>query len=282
MKVNYLFPVFQNDNAKNFFKNFCKTNFFKKHENYKLIFCCLKDDKNLKYLKEQSKNNKKIKILIFDKNFTYNDAFDASVQFFDGDIVLLGDLKIEKIDFVFEKCLEKHKSGAQVVHIVKKHTGIKDFFTTLSSKIYNFFIKIFTNKRDRLNIISLGLIDKNIIDLFKVLPQKRCFLKNTKDLMGFETRSVYVSSKTITYKPNFRVISDSLKTVLTNSIFFLLSLVLLIVLNCVLNVSTFVNVLLISMLFINLVLISLFLPKHIFDVRNFKTKKVDYKIKEIN
>lgn len=283
MKINYLFPVFKNNNCNEFLEKFLNSRFFNTYKDYKIIFCCSKlNNSNLKYLKNKCKENKKIKLLIFDKDFTYNDAFDEATKIFDGDVVLLGDLEIEKIDVVFEKCLEKHKNGANVVHVVKKHKGFKGFIANFLGRAYNFFIKIFTNKRDRLNIISLGLIDKNLIELFKVLPKKRCFLKNTKNLLGFESRTVYVSSSTKTYNLNFKKMSGSLKTVLISAGCCALALLLIILLNALLSVFAFVNIVLIGIILISLILISLFLPKHIFDVRNFKTKKEIFDIKEIN
>ena len=283
MRVNYLFPVFKDDNVKGVLEDFLKSDFFKKYEDYKFVFCCNKDDKeNLKYLKNKSKLNKKYKIIVFDKSFSYNDAFDESITFLDGDIVLLGDFKIQKIDVVFERCLEKYKKGASIVHVVKKREGFKGFFVNLVQSCYNFFIKIFTNKKDRLNITSLGLLNKDVVDLLKVLPKKRCFLKNTKDLMGFESRTIYVSSKTLTYKPNFKTKTGSLITSLVSAGVFGVTLICLVLLNCFLVLPTFVNIIFIILAFVCLVLVCMLLPKHFFDIRNFKTKNISYEIKEIN
>ena len=38
--------------------------------------------------------------------------------------------------------------------------------------VINFFIKIFTNKKDRLNVVSLGLIDKEVVELLNGLKDR--------------------------------------------------------------------------------------------------------------
>ena len=195
---------------------------------------------------------------------------------------MLGDCKIEKIDVVFNKCLEKQKQGANIVHVVKRFYKFKGFITNVLYGVYNFFVKIFTNKKDRLNLVSLGLIDKDVLDLLKELPRKRCFLKNTKNLFGFETRSIYIEGNTKTYRPNYKEKTTSIKITYTASIIFCLSLVLMVVLNCLLKIPTIINVLLSFVILAGIILMAIFLPKHFFDVRNFPSKNVEYKIKIIN
>ena len=279
MRINYFFPIFKNDDAKACIERFFKTENFKKHKDYKMVFCCHEQDKtNLKYLKEIK--NKNVEVLALNEQFSYNDAFNNAIEHFDGDVVLLGDCKIEKIDVVFEKCLEKNKQGASVVHVVKRYRGFKSFLYGLFHPIYNFFVKIFTNKKDRLNAVSLGLIDKDVIDVLKTLPKKRCFLKNTKDLLGFDTRTIYIDGRTTLYALNYKEKTASLTTAKIATGVNVISLLLIILLNCFLKLPIAINIVLGVMLFSSIVVIALFLPKHFFDVRNFPSKKV-FKVKEI-
>ena len=107
MKVNYFFPVFEEDNVKEFLKNFFKTDTFLQNKDFKMVFVCNKEDKkNHDFLVKEAKKNKDYKVLVFNKNFSYNEAFYYATNYFDGDVVLLGDLKLAKIDLVFAKCLQ--------------------------------------------------------------------------------------------------------------------------------------------------------------------------------
>lgn len=270
MKIDYFFPIFKDDDTKTFLINFVKSSFFKEHANYNMFFVVENSDKkNLEFLSGEALRHPEYKILITDKEFSYNDAFSLAIKHFKGDVVLLGDLKLARNDLIFENCLAKNQKNASVVHVVKKRTGFKGFWFNLVAKIYNFFIKIFTNKKDRLNITSLGLIDKNIVELLQVLPNKRCFLKNTKNLKGFETRTIYVNSNTKVYKPNFKQKTTSLVTFGVSMCIFWLTMFFTILTNVLVPYTPpIVNILFVFIIFASLILCSLTLPKHFFDCRN--------------
>lgn len=284
MKIEYFFPVFKEDNIKEYLSNFKKTDFFKNNKDYKFLFVCFKEDKtNLEYLSKEALKNENYKILVSDKEFTYNDAFSFSINHFKADVVLLGDTKISRLDLVFEKCLEKYDKKASVVHIIKKHTGFRGFWKNLSLKIYNFFIKIFTGKKDRCNVISLGLIDKNVMDVLKVLPHKNCFLKNTKSLKGFETRSIYIDAKTKTYKLNFKQKTGFLIGTCVSLGLSVLLIALQILLNVLIKDSLVVyNIIGTIVALVALTTTSILFPKHIFDIRNRENRKKEFNIEEIN
>lgn len=303
MNIDYFFPVFAEDDAQKFFTKFFKSKFYQKYNSVtnktskkddknsgekqeknesKVFFVCQKDDaKNLEYLSKQALIHPEYKVFVVDKNFSYNDAFSIALNYFKGDFVLLGDMKISKLDLVFEKCLQK-KEKCSVVHVIKKRTGFKGFFKNLFIKFYNFFIKLFTGKKDRFNVVSLGLIDKNIIELLQVLPTKSCYLKNTKELKGFETRSIYIDSKTKTYKKSYATKTSSLVTVISSFCVFIGLTLAIILLNIFLAVLPIVNILLAMSMFSCIVLCLLFLPKHVFDIRNSSNKISNFEVKEIN
>ena len=275
MKINYFFPVFDGDNFKEYFSNFKKSAFYKKWDNFKVFFVCNKNNKkNLEYLEEECKNNKNCDLIVLNENFTYNNAFYKTLNKFDGDILFLGDTNIFKIDIIFEKCFEKYEKQASVVHIVKKHSPFKSFFINIAKGVYNFFIKLFTNKTDRLNIISLGLIDKNILDILKTLPNKCCFLKNTKNLLGFETRTVYIPPQTKTYKPKFKEKTWALKLFIISCCFTFCVSLLLILLNCFIKNIMVYNIIGLIIVFLSLSSAIISLPKHIFDIRNYTSKNI--------
>lgn len=284
MKIEYFFPVFKEDNIKEYLSNFKKTDFFKKNKDFKFLFVCHKEDKiNLEYLSKEALKNENYKILVSDKYFTYNDAFSFSVGHFKADVVLLGDTKISRIDLVFEKCLEKYNKKANVVHIIKKHTGVKGFLKNLALKIYNFFIQIFTGKKDRCNIISMGLIDKDVIDILKVLPHKHCFLKNTKSLKGFESRTIYIDAKTKTYKLNYKQTTGFLIGTYVSLALSLLLIALQILLNILIKDGLVVyNIINTIVVLVSLTTTAILFPKHIFDIRNRENRKKEFNIEEIN
>lgn len=283
MNIDCFFPVYKKDDIKKYLTNFKASQFFKNNSNINLIFVCeTSDENNLKILKQEIKANKKSVLLTLNKTFTYNDAFKYAIDYFNADVVMLGDTSVGKIDLVFEKCLDKYKKNASVVHIVKKQTKFKKFFQTIIHSIYNFFIKVFTDKTDRLNVISLGLIDKNVLDVLKTLPNKCCFLKNTKNLLGFETRTIYIPPKTETYKLNFKIKTSSLVTAIVSGVLNIAFIIMLIMLNCfVPNGRAIYNIIVALFIIFSLSIFTTTLPKHFFDIRNYWNREETLELKEI-
>lgn len=270
MKIDYFFPVFKEDDAKIFLTSFVKTNFFAQHKDFNMYFVVeSKDKNNLDYLSSEAIRHPEYKVIVANREFSYNDAFSLAVEHFKGEAVLLGDMKLARNDLIFENCIQKKQKNASVVHVVKKRTGFKGFWFNLWAKVYNFFIKIYTGKRDRFNVISLGLIDKNIVELLQVLPNKRCFVKNTKDLKGFETRTIYISPKTKLYKTNYKKKTNALITFFVSMGVFFLSLFTTILTNSLVPyLPPIVNILFVFVIFASLILCAMNLPKHFFDCRN--------------
>lgn len=281
MKINYFFPFFKEDDAGKCLESFTKSNFYNENKNDAcFIFVCKKDDDNNKnFLSNFVTENDKL--LFLDKDFTYNDAFYYSVKYFDADIVLLADAKIKKLDVVFSKSLEKYNKGASIVHFVKRPSKFKGFFIKIFHYLYNMMIKIFTGKKDRLNVISLGLIDKDVIDLLKEIPNKCCFLKNTKELYGFKSRSIYIDDKTKTYKLKFSKLTTFLKTVLwflgISAGLIIIQILLNIFIKPNLDVYNIINVLVVTVLVLSSLIA---LPKHFFDIRNRENVYENLKLTE--
>ena len=274
MKTTYFFPIFRDDDAKTFFEYFLKSDFYLDHEAQSII-CVVNagDENNLNVLKQLSIAEPKIKTFLAEKEFSFNSAFRSSLEYFDGDVVLLGDLKIQNLSLLFQKCLEKHLKGAKIVQINKHYAGIKGFFVRILQSIYKFFTRLFTSKTDECNIESLGLLDREFVDIIKTLPHKCCFLKNTQDHYEIPCGNIIVDSKVPCHKTNLKKPTFALKTTIVSSCLFALNIVLLIALNLVIKGLFVTNILLILLEFIFAILIVVTIPKHVFDCRNIVYEK---------
>lgn len=263
MKIDILFQV--DNNSNDFFNAFFSSNFFKTTTNATYYFY-VKEGVMLDFLKDVPF---KYKVRKSKDIFNINDAFlDYLKQNSSCDVLLLGDTKVANLGKLFEKCLEKNKEGANIVHIKERKKKLKGFFATIIEKFVNFFLSLYTNKKDKFNIPTLGLLDKNILDILRVLPHKACFLKNTNDFYGYNGRTIYIPDSTKCYKENFRTVTQSLKT-----IFVFLGVNLLSVAGVVLS-AVFSKIILLTLsIFLtlgSLAGIVLLIPKHFLDVRTKK------------
>lgn len=268
MKINCLFPVFKENDAKSFFTKYTKSDFYLKNECTYFVYVQSNDEQNCKFLKTFSKKNKNFKLFITENDFNYNDVFLNALQDFNCDILLLGDLCVNNIDKLFYTLIKKNIEGANLVHIKKEKKGIKAKFFNFFSKIYNFFTSIFTSNKDALNIISLGLVDKNILDILKCLPQKSLLLKNSPSFYGFKVDYVIIDDEIQTYKNNDKKHFSTLKTSITFLSLFFAGIIGIILGNIFLDKGLiFFNVVMLLFCLTSLFTFILLLPKYFLDIR---------------
>ena len=267
MKICYFFPVFKDNDAKSFFEEFSKSSFFAKYPDRQIIFACEQSDsKNLDYLTTLADIST---VNVFESNFSYLDAFASCLPNFDGDVLLLGDTSLCDNSLVFEKCMEEHSLGADVVHICKSYTGVKGFFARIWSKCFNVFSNLISNKNDSGNVLSLGLYSRDVVEIMQALPDKSCLLKNTTSLLGVEYKTIYIDSSSETYTPNYHSPSPSLtKSIISSSVFLLA--IILTTLFCTFLPNYQLPIILIG---IFIIIVSactglMMLFKHFFDLRN--------------
>ena len=269
MKITYFFPVFRDNNAKVFFDEFLKSDFYLSHDTQDIVCVVNATDKeNVDYLKDISAKEPIFKVFLSEKDFSFNSAFKSSLDYFEGDVVLLGDLKVPKIQLLFEKCLQKHQKGAKIVHVSKHYGKVKGFFVSIWRAVYKMFSRFFTGKTDAYNIESLGLLDKDFVELIKELPHKCCFLKNTKDHYEISSGNIVVDGKVPHHKTELKKSTLAIKTCMVCSLLFATNLLLLLLLNLTIEGLFMTNILIALLEILLAIMIIVTIPKHFFDCRN--------------
>lgn len=266
MKICYFFPIFKDVNAKKFFEEFSKSEFYKTHTDRKIVFACENsDNKNLSYLKTIPN----ITLNVFEKKFSYNDAFKPCLKDFDGDVLLLGDCALCGIDTVFEMCLEEHKNGADIVHLAKSFGKAKGLFANLWSNCSKLFSTLVANQKDSGNVLSLGLYSRDVVEIMQSLPEKSCLLKNSDSLVGFVSKTIFIDGSSETYSPDFHKKSSAIKSALVCNIIFIVALALMITLDILFPVYQLaITLVAVFFILVSLSVCLMMICKHFFDLRN--------------
>lgn len=272
MKLTYVFPVIGlKTDIKTFFNELSKTKFFKKYEeDYELFFVADSANKDvIASAKSMIKTNKSIKLLELENVFNYGVAVRYCVPYIKGDVTLLGDVSYDDNATVFEDMMQKHKEGANIVHVKEKKYGFKAFVDKCFGAVYNMFTKLFTSKEDDRGLLSIGLLDKLVTDVLGELPEKSNFLRNCKSLEGVEVASVEIEPTPKKYKPDYFMSTPSLISSIVMFAIFVLSIGSIVVVNVVkAKELLFINLILIFVLFVSLLSIFILINKHILDIRN--------------
>lgn len=266
MKISYFFPIFCDTDAKVFFEEFSKSDFYKRYPERQIVFACQKnDEKNVEYLKTLPN----VTTSVFEEKFGYTDAFKSCLNLFDGDVLLLGDCALCGIDTVFDLCVKEHEAGADIVHLRKKFGKAKGLFANLWSNCSRIFSSLVASQKDSGNVLSLGLYSRDVVEILQTLPEKACLLKNADDLVGFKSKTIFVDGASETYSPEHSAKSSALMWAGVSNVLFLASIAAMITLDILLPdyqlVSTLVCV---FFMLVSLAVCLLMIFKHFFDLRN--------------
>ena len=242
-----------------------------------LIYVNASDKKNFDYVKTLA-NTYNTFVFVSKKPFNYNDVFLHAINNTKTDVLLLGDLKVPNLDILFKNCIVRYEEGADIVHIIKKKSGVKKFFCKIKTGFISPFIRLFTNKSEKFNATSLGLIDSDILDILKSLQPKATFLKNTSNFYGFNSRTIFIDDKIPTYAENFKIMTKPLKSSIVCGSIAIISLLLIIFGNLFMtNGKIVLNILSTFALISSIAVLLLLIPKHYLNIRTGINKNVNFK-----
>lgn len=207
----------------------------------------------------------KVKIVLIDK-YSINNAVEAGLRVSTGDVVLIGDSKTG-CNEVFERMLEKHQHGANVVGVYKERNWLSNMFFEMGVAITNFFTKMYTDKNDTFCYPSLQLLDRNVVDLINTLPNKSGLIRHSDNLIGVEYAYIPLSAQYKCEKNNYN--DKSVSSILAYSVLgvFFLSVLAIIFSNIFARVPVYANVIMGVVGVLTLVTFVLAITKHVLDVR---------------
>ena len=283
MKVSYIFPVRNEKPIKEFFTDFKTKSVYTKQKSKETFFVVEKSaEETIKYLNSLAIRDENIKVIITEKQVEATVALKLCMPYISGDVALLGDTTTEKLDLIFEKMLAKQEKGANIVQVKKKHSKFREFFKNCANAVYNFLVKLFTGKKDSGCVTSIVLLDKLVVDVLSVLPDKSNFLRISNNLEGINIKTVYIDNKMTVEKENLKKTTGALIT--TYVIAGIIGACLL----SILFVNTFAktnllgfNLIMCGIIFIFLMSIIMSISKHILDVRTANYNK-DIKYDVVN
>ncbi|MBU3109876.1 glycosyltransferase family 2 protein [Clostridium gasigenes] len=154
--------------------------------NYELIF--VNDgskDRTLKMLKELAKEDNRIKIIDFARNFGHQIAVTAGIKEAHGDAVIIIDADLQDPPELIVDMIDKWENGYEVVYAKRKKREGETFFKVLTAK---YFYKILNVMSDIVIPKDTGdyrLMDRKAVDVFNSMPEKNRFVRGMVSWIGF-------------------------------------------------------------------------------------------------
>jgi len=163
------------------------------HINYEILF--INDgsiDKTLEILTNIAKNDPKIKIISFSRNFGHQSAVSAGIHHCKGDYAVIIDADLQDPPEVIPELLSlAKKEQANVVYGVRKKRKGETFFKRFTAWAFYKIINLLSDVPLPENTGDFRLIDKKVIDAFNQLPEKNKYIRGLISWIGFKQIPYY-------------------------------------------------------------------------------------------
>lgn len=160
-------------------------------ENYEIIF--INDgsrDKTRDKVESICRNDEKIKLVNFSRNFGHQAAITAGMDLAYGEAVVVIDADLQDPPEVILKMIEKWKEGYEVVYGKRIKREGETFFKKFTAKMYYRVLKNMTSVDVPVDTGDFRLIDRKVCDSLVSLPEKNRYVRGLVSWVGYKQTSV--------------------------------------------------------------------------------------------
>lgn len=155
--------------------------------NYELIF--VNDgstDKTLEMLECIAKEDMRVKVISFARNFGHQIAVSAGVDKAKGDAVVIIDADLQDPPELIPQMIRLWKDGYDVIYAKRKARDGETWFKLLTSKIFYRVLNKMSNVVIPMDTGDFRLIDRKVVEVFKGMHEKNRFVRGMVSWLGFK------------------------------------------------------------------------------------------------
>lgn len=148
-------------------------------------------DATIDLIKQNHKKDKRIKYVIFSRNFGKEAALTAGLKYAKGQVVIPMDVDLQDPPSLIPQLYEKWKEGYKVVLATrKKRDGDSAVKKITASLFYRIIGKLSQVKLPE-NTGDFRLMDIEVVEAINTLPERTRFMKGIFSWVGFDSCTVY-------------------------------------------------------------------------------------------
>lgn len=191
MLISFIIPCYNEEKSLQIFYDTVTPIFAGLQEEYELIF--VNDgsrDQTLNVLKTLAKQDKRVKVCSFSRNFGQQAALLCGMQTSGGDAVIAMDADLQDPPTVALQMIEKWKEGYEVVHGKRKKRKGETFFKKATAHIYYRFMRKITRMEMQRDSGDFKLYDRKVVDVLLSLNEHDRLLRAQVAWIGFKQTCV--------------------------------------------------------------------------------------------
>ncbi len=143
-------------------------------------------DKTLDILKDIAVEDKLVKIISFSRNFGHQAAVTAGIKNCDGDVTVIIDADMQDPPELIVDMLNKWKEGYKIVYAKRKKRKGETPFKLITAKMFYKTLNSLSNVDIPKDTGDFRLVDKEVIEVIKDLPEHNKFLRGLFSWVGYK------------------------------------------------------------------------------------------------
>ncbi len=143
-------------------------------------------DETLPILKEIAKDNKRVKIISFSRNFGHQAAVTAGVKNAEGDCIVIIDADLQDPPELIGDMVSLWQEGNDVVYAKRKKRKGESFFKLLTAKLFYKLLDGLTETKIPRDTGDFRLIDRKVADAFNRMTEHNRFIRGMVPWLGFK------------------------------------------------------------------------------------------------
>ena len=143
-------------------------------------------DKTLEILKKIAKEDKKIKVISFSRNFGHQAAVTAGLKYVTGDAVIIMDADLQDPPELIPKMMKKWEEGYEVIYGKRISREGESQFKLFTAKAFYAMINKLSDIEIPKNTGDFRLVDRKVVDVVNSLPEHNKFLRGLFSWVGFK------------------------------------------------------------------------------------------------
>lgn len=135
---------------------------------------------------ELEQKDRRVRPIIFARNFGHQIAVTAGMDYARGDAVTIIDADLQDPPEVILRLIEKWREGYQVVYAVRQERKGESFFKLATASLFYKLIFKITDVKIPMNTGDFRLIDRQALDVLIQMPERNRFLRGMGAWVGFK------------------------------------------------------------------------------------------------
>ena len=183
-KVSVVIPMYYEEEvAKECYNRMSEV--LSKIEGYEYELICVNDgsqDKTLPILEEIAKNDKKVKVISFARNFGHQCAVTAGLKYVTGDCVV----DLQDPPELIPEMLKLWEEGNEVIYGKRKTREGESVFKLLTAKMFYKTLNALSDVDIPKDTGDFRLVDRKVVDVMNSMPEHNKFLRGLWGWIGFK------------------------------------------------------------------------------------------------